>query len=488
VKRRLLACMLGLALILTPSQSVYSQDSGWEVVADGIEYKEFRLSGPNRAFVARMDRSNENVILETSIAQGIIPQGKETVRNMADRYDQALNAWGGSWGSRNHVVVAINGSFYIPETGFPQEGLIHSGWFAYPFGNKAGGSGFAWKQDRTAFIGECVYYPPEKQLVTNFFTGAKLSISGINTPFEEDLTIYTPQFARESHREGNEVEALVQLTRPLRILQSPDMTWGIIREIDEGEGSNPIPFDHVVLSGNGGARKTILQDFHEGDVVAFSLDVEHFEHNCSTPLDPDWYETYASIGGSYIFLKDGIVQTFEKYGANMRNPRTAICFNDDYIFFLVVDGRKNSYSVGMSMGELGTFCKDNLGADWGLNQDGGGSSTMWINGQVMNSPSDGEERPVANGMMMVIVEPMEQSTAFESDDRIRALNDTNLYLGPGAHYGAVASVAKNSHGVILPQINDLNGVLAKGSYWWQVDFGGAVGWVDESALTLSETP
>ena len=35
-----------------------------------------------------------------------------------------------------------------------------------------------------------------------------------------------------------------------------------------------------------------------------------------------------------------------------------------------------------------------------LNLDGGGSSTMWVNGRVVNSPSDKRERAVANTLVI----------------------------------------------------------------------------------------
>lgn len=42
-----------------------------------------------------------------------------------------------------------------------------------------------------------------------------------------------------------------------------------------------------------------------------------------------------------------------------------------------------------------------LGCREAVNLDGGGSSTLWVLGRVMNSPSDGMERPVANGLVVL---------------------------------------------------------------------------------------
>jgi exopolysaccharide biosynthesis protein len=36
-----------------------------------------------------------------------------------------------------------------------------------------------------------------------------------------------------------------------------------------------------------------------------------------------------------------------------------------------------------------------------MNLDGGGSATLWVNGEVRNSPCDGRERPVANCWVLV---------------------------------------------------------------------------------------
>ena len=36
--------------------------------------------------------------------------------------------------------------------------------------------------------------------------------------------------------------------------------------------------------------------------------------------------------------------------------------------------------------------------------------------------------------------------------------------------------------MILEHFNNLNGVLAKGSFWWMVSIEGNVGWVPEEAL------
>ena len=165
--------LLIIALICTsPSLAAVPMDvTNWQQIAPGIEYQEFQLSDPNNVFVARMERSNLDLTLESMVAQGKLSEGKETVSSMFARYDQALNFWGGSanppnWGMRNQAVVAINGSYYDIYTGVPQGGQVQAGWYAKRYDDLGGWSGFTWKLDRSALIGECVDHSTDRQRIT----------------------------------------------------------------------------------------------------------------------------------------------------------------------------------------------------------------------------------------------------------------------------------------------------------------------------------
>ncbi|MCK4742068.1 MAG: phosphodiester glycosidase family protein, partial [Anaerolineales bacterium] len=285
------------------------------------------------------------------------------------------------------------------------------------------------------------------------------------------------------------VDVLVELTRPATLMPYPHMVTGVVREIRITPGSTPIPFDHVVLSGWGNTDDQLVQFLTEGDAVGLSLEITHLDRDCKYPAPGEWTKTYASIAGNIIFLYEDEIQEFEQRGAWLLHPRTAICYNQDYLYFVVVDGRDNAYSIGMTVLELANFCQEELHATEGINLDGGGSSTMWVNGEVVNRPSDGHERTVANGMMMVIVEPMEKSSAFSPGTRVTAQYPTNLHLGPGTNFPALTSVDADTQGTVLHQWNRLNGVLAKSTHWWKVDFSGTIGWVDEAALSaIINTP
>lgn len=89
-------------------------------------------------------------------------------------------------------------------------------------------------------------------------------------------------------------------------------------------------------------------------------------------------------------LSDGeiIVSEYYEVGVAMAsNPRTAIGIIDDlHYVFLVSDGR-TSENDGLSLYELASFMKDELGVKTAYNLDGGGSSTMVYNGVVINNPT-----------------------------------------------------------------------------------------------------
>lgn len=71
--------------------------------------------------------------------------------------------------------------------------------------------------------------------------------------------------------------------------------------------------------------------------------------------------------------------------ATYSNPRTAIAQVSESHYLMVVSDGRTSRSEGLSLYQLAHILKD-LGARTAYNLDGGGSSTMWFNGQVINEP------------------------------------------------------------------------------------------------------
>jgi len=67
-------------------------------------------------------------------------------------------------------------------------------------------------------------------------------------------------------------------------------------------------------------------------------------------------------------------------------PRTGIgVLGDNHLVFVVVDGRSEGYSTGVTLTGLAEILQG-LGATTAYNLDGGGSSTMFFDGALVNNP------------------------------------------------------------------------------------------------------
>ena len=113
---------------------------------------------------------------------------------------------------------------------------------------------------------------------------------------------------------------------------------------------------------------------------------------------------FHALSGDRMLIQGG--QIIPDLNDTEIDPRTAIGTNRNgrYIYLVVVDGRQPFYSEGATFAELAGLLKD-LGAFYAMSLDGGGSSTMVVEGDnrepvILNSPIDSyipmRERPVAN--------------------------------------------------------------------------------------------
>ncbi len=84
---------------------------------------------------------------------------------------------------------------------------------------------------------------------------------------------------------------------------------------------------------------------------------------------------------------------FGNHSIQGEQPRTAVgVIDDNHLVFVVVDGRSPGYSKGVTLPELAQIMVD-LGVVTAYNLDGGGSSTMVYDGQLVNDPlGKGQER------------------------------------------------------------------------------------------------
>ncbi len=529
----LLTLLIGL--VLTPS-SVFAAPprqtgEGWTELVPGVDYQEFNLPGPVRAYVARMliadstpDWNDDDVILESAVAQGKLGS-VETVRGMASRYNDSINFWDtqspSEWGNRSEIIVAVNGS-YFGGSDTPENGMVQSGWYAKRFDDNKGGSGLVWNLNRQVFIGDCVSHIKDKQILTIGETGKGFEFTGINVARGDDaiaIILYTPQFGLRTPAQSNGLEVVVKLSRPLLILPiSANAVVGAVSQIYDSSGSTLIPFDSVVVSVDKGQRDAFLDDLSIGDSVRFNQEITGLSKECNaTTVSFPWTKAYASIGAALHLVNDSAI--YPPIEDATRAPRTAIAYDATHIYLIVVDGRQPDFSIGMTFQELGDFIVNTLNATNAVAQDGGGSSTMVVQGSVVNQPSDGCymvflplvaspggkvitapsiplderfeptdrlqhgcERRVANAMMIARVAPKESSATNFADGDVFTTMAAPLRVGPGTNYPGITVIPAGSYGKILSDELVLNGVRAKGTYWWKVEFNGQTGWIAEGAI------
>ncbi len=108
-------------------------------------------------------------------------------------------------------------------------------------------------------------------------------------------------------------------------------------------------------------------------------------------------------GATFVptLLKGGKKLAIPGKWKNKKEPRTLIGhFSNGDLLFIVIDGRQKGYSEGVTLEEAQEKLLEFNVRD-AYNLDGGGSSTFYYNGQVLNSPSDGRERKLASSFAVL---------------------------------------------------------------------------------------
>lgn len=170
---------------------------------------------------------------------------------------------------------------------------------------------------------------------------------------------------------------------------------GVITEVGDEIGEGSIDDGSVVVVGRDDAAETLL-DLEPGTAATVTY----------APKS-DIGEIATAVGGNPVLVRDGEPQSF---GNTAVHPRSAVGISEDgsEIFMVVIDGRQ-AHARGMSFAELADFMIE-LGAHDAINIDGGGSSTLvvrepaTVDHGVVNSPSDGTERHVANALAVFAAE------------------------------------------------------------------------------------
>jgi len=154
---------------------------------------------------------------------------------------------------------------------------------------------------------------------------------------------------------------------------------------------------------NGQLLRSDSQDANQEDLVVYrdgSFEIIREGDITAHELLNKGASQVLSFGPALIENSQVAVDSADEVGKAMAsNPRTAIGIIDDKHYVLVVSDGRTDESKGLSLKELADFMKE-LKVTTAYNLDGGGSSTMYFNGQIINKPTTNghniEEREVSD--------------------------------------------------------------------------------------------
>ena len=350
---------------------------------------------PLKVSVVEMDLTNPYIVMETCLG-GEKSVACETPVSMASRNNRP----------GHEVVGAVNGDFFMTsptnEVGLPVSGQVRNDELVLSSHNRAC---LVLDNDNRPYIDRLTF----TGTVTSGETSFALNLVNRMRYAYENIAanqsfLFTRSYGPVTY-DGSSSGKMV-LLRPA----GDPFRWNangveqcIIEDIFDAKGSTTIPDGKAILWLKG-TYANYAQSLNVGDElsVSFRLTLNNESQDINI---------HQLIGGSnHIIMQNG--QFMEDWAE--RHPRTAIGFNADStrLYFVVVDGRHLT-STGVTLREMkGIF--DALGAVNAVNLDGGGSSCILVNDEVLNHPSDGPVRAVGNGCLFVSTAP--------DDDEIGIIN------------------------------------------------------------------
>lgn len=168
----------------------------------------------------------------------------------------------------------------------------------------------------------------------------------------------------------------------------------VVRIIKDTKGNNAIQPGECALSGIDGAKE-YLDKLQVGYTLKIKMGIK-----TKSGTSPAIKEM---IGGNTVLMQNGVLDpsNFSDSYNNVLYPRTGVGCSADgrYLYLMAIDGRQ-SHSRGVLTVEMCDLFRA-IGAVDVVGFDGGGSTGMVVNKKIVNKPSDGVERAVATGWLVV---------------------------------------------------------------------------------------
>jgi len=139
-------------------------------------------------------------------------------------------------------------------------------------------------------------------------------------------------------------------------------------------------------------RDSVREDASNGDLAIYkdgSFKIIYEDQVSADQLVQDGVVNLLAFGPSLVENGEISVDTNTEVGQDMSsNPRTAIGIIDENHYIIIVSDGRTSESKGLSLYQMAEVMKS-YGVKTAYNLDGGGSSTLYFNGQVINKPTTG---------------------------------------------------------------------------------------------------
>lgn len=402
--------ILGGLLLLCGAQWVYA--GGYITITDKpyyVDTLEHKVVGPGAvytslyipdmpvyAYILKLDMQNPYNKIETFLANDSIP-GTELVTRACERLTY----------EGHKAYCGINGDFFNVTD--------HK---EFPLGAPRGGSirdGEIQREPRDAWWGFAtidadnipVFDHMEFEGTVNAGDAGVYKFQHVNIPRADcdacDLTFFN-RYAGERTRQDENFSEMYGVERTEVYLKlAAGEKWKVNSPVQcivgrrlENKGGNPIAADECVLSGTSEKSRAFLRNLTEGQEISIHMGIRCVNFGTYPEIEQ-------MIGGNTALMYDGVLterNTTESYNA-VPYPRTAVGASKDkrWVYLLVADG-KTSTSRGLTTTEVCDILK-HWGAADAIGLDGGGSSEIIVNNKVANRPSDGKERAVGNGWLVV---------------------------------------------------------------------------------------
>lgn len=364
------------AEFLTKAEIEQKEYETWKARTD-IKYKGFTVQHPARGIIhvkttKRINgkpiklniveinpKANSNLQIKPKTASSGALNRKASIRNIANV---------------ENSIVAINGGYFKPQTGVPLGTLvIDKNVLTGPIYNRV-----------ALGINSNGTFSMERSSIDITIKGKKRGIKADNINQPRMLSTYTLVY-----------------TEKWGTMTPPAPKYGMAAAVKDG----------VVINYGYGAVEIPKGGFA---IVGPKQNIEPLLNEKNINMDIKFAEAFKGsehiIGGGPYLVKNGQMYVDindQKFGAiNGKNPRTAIGYTkNNELIIVTVDGREEN-SVGMTLWEISRVMKD-LGCEYAMNLDGGGSSVIYVKGRIENTPAYREGIAISNAIVVNEIKPAE---------------------------------------------------------------------------------